>query len=164
MCLTVDKTIKQALHKLVVQHGRHLAYLKSMFEEDYIIPTRDKAVQRLLENYYRKEATSRNYAFQWHQLSQTNYETRIMFFRDALCDYENYTGVVHKLDADYPELSEIPRGVPSGGWVAANKRLQINNPCNKPHLILMGVKNIDPKFKSTQCTNSMVSNKFHLLT
>ena len=164
MRTTVDKTIKAALNKLIIQHSRHLVYLKAMFVEDYVVPERHAAAQRLLENYYKREATTRNYVFQWHQMSQTNYETRIMFFRDALCDYEDYTGCVHKFDADYPELSEIPKEVPSIGHVHANKRLQINNPCNKPHLILMGAKSVNKRFNFVSSTKSMIVNNFQLLT
>jgi len=86
-----------------------------------------------------------------------------MFFRDALCDYEDYTGVVHKFDADYPELSEIPYNVPSIGHIHANKRLQINTPCNKPHLVLLGAKALDKRLDFISSTKSMVANSFHLL-
>lgn len=160
---TLDRTVKNALDKLVVQHSRHLVYLKSMFVDDYIIPERHQTTQAKLENYYKKEATTRNYAFQWHQLSQSNYETRVMFFRDALCDYEYYTGVVHQFDTDYPELSEIPHNVPSVGHVHANKRLQINNPCNMPHLILIGAKSVDKRLNFISSTSSMIATSFHLL-
>ena len=133
-----DKTIISALDKIIGQHCRHLVYLKQIFEQDFVIPQEHKATQKKIKNYFTTAATSRNYAFQWHQMSQSNYETRVMFLRDALIDYETYTGTVHRFDADYPELSEIPYNVPSVGNVSANKRLQCNDPCNKPQRIILG--------------------------
>jgi len=159
-----DKTIISALNKIIGQHCRHLAYLKQIFEQDFVIPQEHKATQNRLETYYTVASTSRNYAFQWHQMSQSNYETRVMFLRDALMDYETYTGTVHKFDADYPELSEIPYNVPSVGTISANKRLQINNPCNKPHLIILGARSLDKNLSQLTSSKEMAQNGFHFIT
>ena len=159
-----DKTVISALDKIISHHCRHLVYLKQIFEQDFVIPQEHKATQYRLETYYTAAATSRNYAFQWHQMSQSNYETRVMFLRDALIDYETYTGSVHQFDADYPELSEIPYNVPSIGTVSANKRLQCNNPCNKPHLIILGAASLDKNVSKLTSSKEMANSGFHFTT
>jgi hypothetical protein len=158
-----DKTITSALNKIIGHHCRHLVYLKQIFEQDFVIPQEHKATQHRRETYYTTTKTSRNYVFQWHQMSQSNYETRVMFLRDALIDYETYTGTVHRFDADYPELSEIPYNVPSGGTVSANKRLQCNDPCNKPHLIILGAASLKKSLSSLSNTKNMTQNGFHFV-
>jgi len=155
-----NKTVTNALNRIVLQHCRHLSYMKSIFVDDYFVPDVYKAKQTSLEFYYTHHATSRNYAFIWHQMSQDNYETRVMFLRDALCEYEEYTGVSHKADTDFPELSEIPYNVPSRGIVFANKQLQINNPCNNPHLILLGARSLDKSLKFIQSSVQMAKCGF----
>ena len=159
----MDKTITLALDSIIRQHCRHLVYLKQIFEQDFVIPQEHTAKPQRLRTYYTPVATSQNYAFQWHQMSQSNYETRVMFLRDALIDYETHTATVHRFDADYPELSEIPYNVPSIGSVSANKRLQCNNPCNKPHLIILGAASLKKSFRSLSNTINMVQNGFHFV-
>lgn len=162
--ITLNKTIKSALSTIIGQHCQHLVYLKQMFEPDFVIPKQHKATQNQLKTYYTAAATSRNYAFQWHQMSQSNYETRVMFLRDAIIDYETYTGTVHRFDVDYPELSEIPYNVPSIGTVSANKRLQCNNPCNKPHLIILGAASLNKNLSQLTSSKEMAINGFHFIT
>ena len=155
-----NKTVTSSLNAIVFQHCRHLSYMKSIFVDDYFVPDIYKAKQINLEFYYTQKATSRNYAFMWHQMSQNNYETRIMFLRDALCEYEEYTGITHRADADFPELSEIPYNVPSIGTVSANKPLQINHPCNKPHLIILGARTVDKSLRFMQSSVQMANSGF----
>lgn len=155
-----NRTVTNALNQIVFQHCRHLSYMKSIFVDDYVVPDEYKARQISREFYYTQHATARNYAFQWHQMSQNNYETRIMFLRDALCEYEDYTGVVHRADVDFPELSEIPYNVPSLGTVFANKQLQTHHPCNKPHLILLGARNVDKSLRFIQSSIQMANSGF----
>jgi len=158
-----NKTVTNSLNRIVLQHCRHLSYMKSIFVDDYVVPDEYKAKQKNLEFYYTQNATSRNYALMWHQMSQNNYETRIMFLRDALCEYEEYTGMPHRADADSPELSEIPYNVPSIGTVSANKPLQINHPCNKPHLIILGARTVDKSLRFLQSSIQMANSGFSLV-
>ena len=158
-----NKTVTNSLNRIVLQHCRHLSYMKSIFVDDYVVPDEYKAKQTSLEFYYTQNATSRNYALMWHQMSQNNYETRIMFLRDALCEYEEYTGITHRADASFPELSEIPYNVPSLGTVSANKPLQINHPCNKPHLIILGARTVDKSLRFLQSSIQMANSGFSLV-
>ena len=159
MCSS-STTIKTALSSMILQHGRSLINLQKSFGVDFNIP--DVFGVPNNADFFSNQLNELNYSFHWHRQSQQNYALRIEFFREALCDYERFTGETHFADVYYPQLSEIPDALKMSGHISNNRPLVVNNPCNVPYLTLLGASSMNNEL-SFESVKSITSAGFRLI-
>tara|TARA_R100000951_G_scaffold116744_1_gene130347 strand:+ start:421 stop:1005 length:585 start_codon:yes stop_codon:yes gene_type:complete len=169
----INNTVNDTLSGIVLRHGRHLSFLRQSVEPDFIIPDifdfdglncNEKIIgktpdcQHNTRSFYK---TGGNKIISWHQQNQDCYLCRVELFRDALYDYEMFSGQSHSADVLLPMLEEIPNAVPNGKDRDKNKNgLRLQLPLSKLYLTLVGLEyeNKTMHFESLETTRNLGFN------
>lgn len=168
-----NNAINDTLAGVVLRHGRHLSFLRQSVEPDFIIPEifdfdglscnekitgRTPSCQHNTRNFYKRGG---NKLMSWHQQNQDCYLCRVELFRDALYDYETFSGQRHFADDFFPMLEEIPNAVPNGKDRDNNKiLLRLQLPLSKLYLTLVGLEEMNKtmSFESLNQTRNLGFN------
>lgn len=148
-----NNAFNDTLSGIVLRQGRHLSFLRQSIEPDFVIPDlfdfdglscNEKIIgqtphcQINNRSFYKKGG---NKIIGWHSQNQDCYLCRVELFRDALYDYEIFSGQSHFADDFFPMLEEIPNAVPNGKDTSKNKDgLRLQLPLSKLYLTLVGLE------------------------
>lgn len=168
-----NNSVNDALCGIVLRHGRHLSFLRQSIEPDFVIPEifdfdglscneqiigQTPSCQRNTRDFYKQGG---NKLIAWHSQNQNCYLSRVELFRDALYDYEMFSGQTHCADDFFPMLEEIPNAVPNGKDTGKNKNLlRLQLPLSKLYLTLVGLEHEHKvmHFESLETTRNLGFN------